>query len=387
LLGRSAWLLPSRDPMRVALLPDLAAVLAETGRVADAQRVLEEAVEAGADIGDERAEWRARIQQTWWDMNAGQVLVAATEPRIRAGIAALERMGDEYGLASAWRIAGDVHNTLGQTEEWLACLNKAFDYARRSRNRQEEVVTLAIIGGAMFFGMTPAADGIARLSELRTQVADDPLLEAQTLRPLGGFTAIRGDVDEGRRLVARAREVVADFGFRWLLGGFPFVSGLIELFAGDLEAAEREYRSGIQIYEAMGEKGRSSTLHVSLANVLYLQGRLDEAQEVARRGAALGADDDVSTQVGADVVQAKVLARKGSFLEGERLIRGAWQAIAGTQYPFTKAETAEAFADVLAIAGKTKESVEFLQRALELYEQKGCVVCAESVRAKLSAAA
>ena len=384
LLGRAADLLPSRDPARVGLLPDLAAVLAGTGNLADARRVLEEAVEAAVEIGDERTEWRARIQRTWWEMQSGQIApVVDTEPQIRAAIAALERLGDEYGLASAWRIVGDVHNTLGQTEEWLVSLDKAFDYARRSGNRQEEVVTLAIIGGAMFFGLTPAAEGIARLTALRNEVADDPLLEAQVLRALAGFVAMDGQLDEGRRLLAQAREVVADFGFRWLLAGISFLSGSLEMYAGDLQAAEREYGYGIETYDAMGEAGRASTLTANLADVLYRQGRLDEADELALRAAALAAEDDVATQMVVRSVRGRVLARKGSTAAGEQLVREAWEIAEPTQFLNNKAGAAEAVAEVLSLAGKKEESAVYLRRALELREQKGNRIMADRTRERL----
>ena len=46
----------------------------------------------------------------------------------------------------------------------------------------------------------------------------------RVLRALGGFVAMAGDVDEGRSLVARATEIVADYGFRWLQAGMAFIS-------------------------------------------------------------------------------------------------------------------------------------------------------------------
>ena len=243
LLGRAVALLPERDPVRVALLPDLAFSLAEIGRVAEARQLLRQATQVGAETGDRRTEWRARIQETWWEMNTARPRSTDVQPRIQTAIATLEELGDEYGLAFAWRTNGDIYNTLGQTDEWLVSLRRAFEYARRSGNRPEEMVSLAIIGGALFFGETPFAEGVAQLTELRDEVGDDALLEAQVIRPLGGFIAMGGDVDGGRRLVDRAREVVSDFGFRWLLGGMAFVSAQIEVYAGDLQAAEREYRS------------------------------------------------------------------------------------------------------------------------------------------------
>jgi len=386
LLGRAAELLPILDSVRVALLPDLGAALAETGRLPEARRVLQEAVEAAAQTGDRQTEWRARIQDIYWEMSVSQVLATETAPQIQAGIAALEELGDEYGLASAWRTASEVHNQRGQAEDWLGAVDRAFQYARRSGNRQEEVTSLAIIGGAMFFGQTPADEAIVRLTELRSEVRDDVLLEAQVLRALGGFVAMRGDVDEGRRLVARHREIVTELGFRWLLAGSRFISGRIEVFADDLQAAEREYRSGIDTYEAMGETGRASTMIASLADVVYLQGRLEEADELARAVATLAAEDDVASQIIGRSVRGKVSARRGSIFEGERLVRQAWELAVATQYVVYAAEAAEAVADVLSLAGRKRESDEFRRRALELHEQKGNVVLAERTRARLNRA-
>src|ERR671936_944278 len=61
LLGRAAELLPAQDPARLELLPDWAAALIEVGELAQADSILELAVEAAQAAGNERVEWRARL--------------------------------------------------------------------------------------------------------------------------------------------------------------------------------------------------------------------------------------------------------------------------------------------------------------------------------------
>ena len=103
------------------------------------------------------------------------------------------------------------------------------------------------------------------------------------LRPLGGFHALKGQVDEGRRLVDRSRAILEELGFRWAIAAIPFVSGHIERLAGDLEAAEREFRQGIALWYEMGELGAQFTMLAELAEVLYEQGRYAEAEDAADR--------------------------------------------------------------------------------------------------------
>ena len=61
LLGRAASLLSPDDPTRLALLPTLGAALLEAGQLAEADRILTEAIERSA--GDELLHARARVEE------------------------------------------------------------------------------------------------------------------------------------------------------------------------------------------------------------------------------------------------------------------------------------------------------------------------------------
>ena len=60
-----------------------------------------------------------------------------------------------------------------------------------------------------------------------------------------------------------------------------------------------------------------------LAEALYADGRLDEAQAWASRADELGASEDPVTQLRSRAVRARVLARSGEHAEAERLAREA----------------------------------------------------------------
>jgi class 3 adenylate cyclase/tetratricopeptide (TPR) repeat protein len=384
LLRRAVGLLPAADAGRLELLPDLAAVLAESGRIDEARRLVEEAAELAREIGNRRIEARARLADMWWRMEMDAVVAGEIEPAIARAIETLEELGDEYGLAAAWRTMGDVYNTRGATLEWIDATRRAFDYARRSGNRQEEITSLTIYGGAMFFGPTPAAEAIERLERIQKEVAGDVLLEASLLRALGAFVALTGRIDEGRASVRRAEEVIAEFGLQWLLAGMKFATGEVELLAGDVEAAEAEFRRGLDMYLRMGERGRASTLAAGVGMCLYQRGRLDESERVAVEATELGASDDVVTQGVAGAVRAAVLARRGQLEEATALAARAWETIDGSGLLW-ESRSAELIADVHELAGRPDEARRFRELALERYERKENVVMAARIRERLAA--
>jgi hypothetical protein len=90
--------------------------------------------------------------------------------------------------------------------------------------------------------------------------------------------------------MARARSLLAASGARLDLARSTLAVGEIELAAGDPAAAERCFR-GYKAFRAMGERGYCSTEAGLLAEALYRQGRLGEAQQMteeATRGGYKG---------------------------------------------------------------------------------------------------
>src|SRR5207244_2905073 len=102
------------------------------------------------------------------------------------------------------------------------------------------------------------------------------------------------------------------------------------LRAGDPAAAAALAERGCRILEEAGERAWLSTGACYHAQALYELGRLDDAEDWARKGLDLGGNEDVTTQMFARQVQAKVLARRGQHAEGKRVAREAVALAAGT---------------------------------------------------------
>jgi tetratricopeptide (TPR) repeat protein len=166
-----------------------------------------------------------------------------------------------------------------------------------------------------------------------------------------------------------------------------FAYGEIELLAGDYEAAESELRAGATALERMGERGYLSSVSAYLAETVYRLGRLDEAEELARRSLERASEDDLWSQALSRGTLAKVLARGGAVDEAERCARTAVDLVRETDALDLHGTALLDLAEVLHFAGREKEAAEHAERALRIFESKENDVSAERARTVLAAAA
>ena len=94
LLGRAVSLLPPDDPTRLALLPTLGAALLEAGQLAEADRVLTEAIERSAD--DELLHARARVEQQFVRLQTHAGAIDDVQRVAEAGLRVFEQHADEH---------------------------------------------------------------------------------------------------------------------------------------------------------------------------------------------------------------------------------------------------------------------------------------------------
>ena len=113
-------------------------------------------------------------------------------------------------------------------------------------------------------------------------------------------------------------------------------------------AAAIEFGEGA--FRLLDEMGKRSGQSVALlAEALYADGRLDEAQAWASRADELGASDDPVTQLRSRAVRARVLARSGEHAEAERLAREAVALSDETDQLDTQGDAYAALGEVLVL--------------------------------------
>ena len=376
-------------PARLALLVELGEVVVEgIGELERGTALLERTIDEARVAGDalvvamasalrsaaagHRAEPSASFERT---------IALATEAAALA-----ERGGDEGQLASMLFIAGQHHFFAGQSREAERILSEAMQHALRANNLYQAQKCIQWTLGARSWGAASRSE-IAETAELIPQVLLPSLERAPFYHWAAASVAMHaGEFDDARMHGRRARSVAAERGMDLHDQSSGMVLGLIELMAGDPEAAEPILRESFDRLADLGETGYRSTIAGMLAEALYELDRDDEANEVLDLVAEIAQPDDVDPQLRLLTLRARLLARHGDHVEAERHAREGIALAATTDYLELNADAYLALAEVLRASGSHGE-IEALRTALDYFERKESVPMIERTRALLSAAA
>jgi class 3 adenylate cyclase/predicted ATPase len=385
LLGRAVAL---ADPVSDAcseLLLDLALALAGAGDLAAGMARAAEAAELARSHGDRALELRARCERA--------LIRATTDPgftgeaQIAEGneaVQALKELDDDAGLAVAWRLIAAGENLLAHWDGMAAALTKALPYARRAGDRRRERDLLRELALSTYWGPMPVSTALPRCNEMLAQAGESGLLRAILLMCVAGLRSMEGRYDDARSLLAEAQSICEGLGRSLELTALGFFRGPLELAAGDLAAAEAALRASCDALQKMGETGWYSSLAAYLAQALYAQDRLPEAEEQAQRSREAAAPDDQSAQAAWRAVYGKILARRGRIDEAEGLVREAVAIADRTDQLIDRGDAYCDLAEVLILGGRNKEAAVALEAAAALFAQKGNLPFHERARARLA---
>jgi class 3 adenylate cyclase/tetratricopeptide (TPR) repeat protein len=377
LIARAAALLPAGDPVRVDLIPNVRIMQGWTGDLGWADTVLKDAVA----VGDERLKAHAHVQGgllrlfTGPDVTAGELLEVA-EPAIDV----FERLGDDLGLARAWRLAEQANYLARRAGPSTDAAERGLVHARRAGDRFEEREIAQFLLIAMILGPAAAPEAARRCEQLHQDAAGDPFLEVNALGALAYFVAIQGRTGEARELLARGRADMGELS-EWLWVVPPVYFGLYASWEDDPTGAERELRPAYEALRRIGEQSHFSSLATVLAQAVYAQGRYEDADVLAGEARDASRLIDVQCQTISRTVKAKVLARRGERSAAEELAREAIEFVEESDFLPVRGEALVDVAEVFQLIGRADEAGPALEAAVRLHEQKGNAAAAARARA------
>jgi class 3 adenylate cyclase/tetratricopeptide (TPR) repeat protein len=371
LLGRAHSLIPAGRSERLELVVELARALENIGEIQAAEELLAQAIEEAETTGDRRIQLLAGVEHASLYFTHNPAASAGDAGRVALeSIPELEQLQDDEGLARAWRLLSHEGWAACQWEEVTRAIDRALDYASRAGNRAEQSDHLGWLTAALYHGPTPASEAIGRLERVLEEADQHSTVEAHAKTFLGGLHAMVGNFGVARRLFDEGYAIFREMGLVTRLGGRSLVGGDIEVWSGDLPAAEKCVREGYVALEEIGESGRRSTVAAVLADLLYQQGKYDEADRFTVISEQLTTTGDIASEVGWRLVRAEVLARRGEHEDAEKLMLEASDRVEKTDFLNFQASVMLARAELARLAGTPQQAAELVEQAVAIYERK-----------------
>ena len=367
LLSRSIALLDVNDPVRLRLLPELAGALSEAGDRERAGAILDEAIEGADRTGDQPTRMRAAMALFWTMANFEEPARVAEE-----ALEVFEAAGDERGVAQAWQMLAEVRFGEGQMGEAERLLERSLVHARRANALREETDIYGQLATVFARGSTPITEATRRCHEILAATEGNRTVEAHMAHAMAHMVARRGEFERAFDLATRCREIERENGAMWSYWMLAEIQWDIKMLAGEPEEALELLSEGYGHLEEIG-----SPLVVESAFIgksLYALGRFDEAEQRAR--VAFETMDDPWTRHTGMSVLATVLARQGRLEEAESLAREAVAHFETTECSIDRTDALLDLAEVLRLGGRPDDAVATLRHAIELFEQREDIVSA-----------
>ena len=377
---------PSDQWLCAELLRLLGAQLCYFGDLDRADAVLSEGSQVAAAAGLGMVQARIRVLLHQVHAMLGQPDAEALAD-CQAAAAMLESGGDLAGLAEALVTIGWLRgNFPGDVVASVEDLERAIALARASGNHRAELEAIAGLLGAYLVGPIPLDTAIGRAEQFLDQASADPWAKAELLQILAGLYAQAGRIADARAAISRAQSAHTRSGAKINAAVAFEIAGLIELIAGDPAAAEQQLTQASEAHREAGEHAWSlPNMLPDLAEAVYAQGRLEEAEQLTEQAQALAGAGDFDTQARWRATRAKILARRGQQAAARQLADDAEALAAPTSWTALQAELLEAKAEVARLAGATEEAEICLRAALSLHEQRRASALADRARAALAA--
>ena len=382
LLSRTVSLLPSDEPSGTEVLPDLATALMQTGDFDRTRAVVERLQRAAKESGDDVLTAHATVIELWIRLFT-QPKGWANDVVREAGraLSVFEGRNDDRGLSKSWTLLALSNMMRGQFGSAAGSWEQAADHAAAAEDHREELEHLAWIPIAVWCGPTTIAESIRSCEHVLERARGDRKVTAIASATIGTLEAMRGRFDEGRSLVSKAKAMLEEVHLPGWTGALTQLSGWVELLAGDPVAAERELRIGVELLRGIGELAWLSSAAAILAEALYEQGRLDDAERFTQESESAAGEEDVYSQALFRAVRAKIHAQEGHTADAVRVAREAVRIADGTDFTFLRVVASTALGEVLEKADDAAQGAAALSEAEELSEGIGFTVGAERARA------
>ncbi|MGH3078246.1 MAG: adenylate/guanylate cyclase domain-containing protein [Gaiellaceae bacterium] len=380
LFRRATEILADDDPSRFALAPDLAMALLESEDLPAAQVALARARSAGDPV---IAAIATVIENSMDFFGGGSIPLEERFARLEDSYRVLSAADNDEGLGYYWwSLAGEKWVSLQAAETAAAC-ERGLEHFRRAGTYRRTDDLLWWIRSAHVFGPTPVSEAIERVRELQREAGDSIALQAGAATTLARLLAMQGDFEQARELFAFGQDFYRSAGMTVSAAGVTLHGAWIEHHAGDTAATEAHLRQGVEELQALGNQAFFSTVAVRLAQLLYTEGRFDEARDMTAIAREASPPDDLINFVLANAIEGCLLSHEGGHQEAETLLRRAVEGVETTDFFFARADVHLMRAEALSLSGDAAAAAQAAAIALDVFDEKGDLTGGARARERL----
>jgi class 3 adenylate cyclase/tetratricopeptide (TPR) repeat protein len=375
LLGRAAALLAPDDPRRLELLVPLGEALHGLGRLDEAYRTLDEAIEHG----DDGVSARAFFYKEFAAGHGESISAREIERRVRAR---LERLGDDASVD----VLALGHTTLAQALFWDGRIAETVREAERALRLARRAGDIPLQKHAAGLAIDARGHGEEPWTEIERDLVVSPPVPGLDLRGTHvAASALLGRVEEARRIYdelvtdLKARgQIVRALGVAMGMGWFAFLDG-------DDEYAVSALRESWEQLGLLGERGFRSTVGAILADLLARRGEVDEAVAVVDEALAISTPDDWVTVGQAELARAWIALRRGAVDDAIEHARRGTESSDAHEYTSVRLDAWMEYGEVLLGAGRDEQAEAAFAHARAIAERKQSLLHLRRIDALLSA--
>jgi class 3 adenylate cyclase/tetratricopeptide (TPR) repeat protein len=328
-------------------------------------REMEEVLAAAIEAGDRWTQGRALVTLAEAVVLRDADVVAAEE-MIDKALEVLEPE-DLTGRFRALRASATIAWTRGDLAKEERVMQEAIYLARQAGRKDFESVAADELASVYLARLE--LDRAAPLIEQAILLAEESgsaEARGRALRFAGQLHLYRRELDDAEAALASAREYLAEAGAAWALGRTINYAAWVARHKGDLPKAERLYRESIRILAPLEDRATLCESQRGLAELLLVQGRVDEAERFALAARETVGPHDVTSLSTTTMSLGLVRAAQGLDEEAEQLLREAYETIAASEHRMHQVETLEPLVQFLRERDREDEAAEFEARRDDL---------------------
>jgi tetratricopeptide (TPR) repeat protein len=175
---------------------------------------------------------------------------------------------------------------------------------------------------------------------------------------------LQGELEQAEEAFAEAERLYSEAGAVWAVGRSLNLGAWVAWQSGDVAKAEKRFRESIRLLKPIGDRATLCESQRSLAELLIVRGRIEEAERFAIDARETVGPTDVTSRATTGSALAQVRAAQGRDEEAEALFKEALADVADTDFRNIEYEVLGPYAQFMRDRERDEEA-EVLEERLD----------------------